>query len=128
MFGFDVLLAGLFIPLTLGIYWKKMNGPGFIAGVLVGVFARVVLSGILEGWSFETVMYPMQWYVYTLCAPLENLIAVVAVSLATANKYPPKPLLDSEGKAIQIFKKKIVQYNTRGVSSGHPRVYLLHSL
>ena len=63
MFGFDILLAGLFIPLTLGIYWKKANQYACIAGIIAGIFVRVVLSGILEGWTFETLMYPEKWYV-----------------------------------------------------------------
>ena len=89
MFGFDLLLAGLFIPLTLGIYWKGANQPGMIAGVIAGVFIRVVLSGILEGWDFETIMYPYQWYVYTLAAPAANAVLMVVVSLATRKSHPP---------------------------------------
>jgi len=94
MFGFDLLLAGLFMPLTLGIYWKKANQPGLIAGVIVGVLVRVVLSGIIEGWSFETVMYPYAWYIYTLAAPAANGVAMVIVSLATQKSSPPIAMAD----------------------------------
>ncbi len=80
-FGFDTLLAGLFVPLTLGIYWKRANDAGFFAGVATGVFVRVILAGILEGWGFETVMYPANWYIYTVVAPIANLVAMVSVSL-----------------------------------------------
>ncbi len=99
MFGFDILLAGLFIPLTLGIYWKKSNQIGCIAGILAGIFVRVVLSGILEGWSFETLMYPEQWYVYTLAAPAVNLLVMAVVSLATQKSNPPIALFGKEKKA-----------------------------
>jgi solute:Na+ symporter, SSS family len=103
MFGFDLLLAGLFIPLTLGIYWKKANQPGAIAGIIAGIFVRVVLSGILEGWGFETVMYPFAWYVYTLAAPGANLVVMIIVSLATQKSHPPKPLpaKDQEPEGIE---------------------------
>jgi len=98
MFGFDVLLAGLFIPLTLGIYWKQSNQIGCIAGIIAGVFVRVVLSGILEGWTFETLMYPEQWYIYTLAAPAANLVVMAVVSLATQKINPPIRLAANELK------------------------------
>ena len=80
-FGFDSLLAGLFVPLTLGIYWKRTSTRGFFAGVLSGILVRVFLSGFLEGWTMETVMYPEKWYLYTMIAPLVNLVFTVSVSL-----------------------------------------------
>lgn len=88
-FGFDCLLAGLFVPLTLGIYWKGANRSGFYAGITTGIFLRVVLSGIIEGWGFETVMYPENWYIYTIIAPLANLVAMVTVSIASRRKKQP---------------------------------------
>ncbi len=95
VFGFDLLLAGLFIPLTLGIYWKKANQTGCIAGIVTGIFVRVVLSGIIEGWSFETVMYPMEWYIYTLAAPAANLVVMVLVSLITQKSDPPITVVEN---------------------------------
>ena len=80
-FGFDCLLAGLFIPLTLAIYWEKISVKGFFTGTISGILVRVVLSGILEGWTLETVMYPEKWYLYTMIAPLVNLVLTVSVSL-----------------------------------------------
>jgi len=96
-FGFDCLLAGLFVPLTLGIYWKRAGTAGFFAGALSGIFVRIILSGLLEGWSFEAVMYPEKWYIYTMVAPVANLLAMVTVSL----------IQDAAGNE----KKKIVSEN-----------------
>ncbi|MDC7233760.1 MAG: sodium:solute symporter family protein [Spirochaetales bacterium] len=86
-FGFDSLLAGLFVPLTLGIYWKRTSVKGFFAGVISGILVRVVLSGFLEGWTLETVMYPEKWYLYTMIAPLVNLLFTVSVSLLEKKEY-----------------------------------------
>ncbi len=80
-FGFDSLLAGLFVPLTLAIYWKGVTTKGFFAGVISGILVRVILSGLIEGWSFETVMYPEKWYIYTMVAPCVNFLFIVTVSL-----------------------------------------------
>jgi solute:Na+ symporter, SSS family len=85
-FGFDSLLAGLFVPLTLAIYWKGVTTKGFFAGVISGILVRVILSGFIEGWSFENIMYPEKWYVYTMIAPLVNLLFIVTVSLIDKNK------------------------------------------
>ncbi len=79
-FGFDSLLAGLFIPLTLALYWNRINTAGFFCGVLTGILVRVLLSGFLEGWSLEMVMYPEKWYIYTMTAPLANLAVTIIVS------------------------------------------------
>lgn len=84
-FGFDALLAGLFVPLTLAIYWKKANTPGFLAGVTTGIGVRVILSGLLEGWTLESITYPERWYIYTLAAPLANMVIMVLVSYLTAD-------------------------------------------
>jgi len=100
-FGFDCLLAGLFVPLTLGIYWRKANSAGAIAGFIVGIVVRVILAGILEGWAFETVMYPANWYMYTAIAPLANLAAMIIVSLATQKSHPPMLLVDAEGNPLE---------------------------
>ena len=80
-FGFDSLLAGLFVPLTLALYWERTSEKGFFAGVISGILIRVILSGILEGWSMESVMYPEKWYLYTMIAPLVNFLFTVTVSL-----------------------------------------------
>ena len=85
-FGFDSLLAGLFIPLTLALYWKGINTAGFFTGVISGILVRVLLSGLMEGWSLEMVMYPEKWYIYTLAAPLANLAVTIIVSLTTRTK------------------------------------------
>lgn len=85
-FGFDSLLAGLFIPLTLAIYWSKVSRAGFFAGVFTGIMIRVILSGFFEGWTLETVMYPEKWYIYTIIAPIANLVALTAASLLLPDK------------------------------------------
>lgn len=85
-FGFDSLLAGLFVPLTLALYWKGIHTAGFFSGVITGILVRVILSGLLEGWSLEMVMYPEKWYIYTLAAPLANLAVTILVSLTVRTK------------------------------------------
>jgi hypothetical protein len=41
--AFDVVLAGCFVPLALGIYWKRSNAPGAIASIASGAAPRIYL-------------------------------------------------------------------------------------
>ncbi len=91
-FSFDIVLASLFVPLTLGIWWKKANTTGALAGMLSGALFRIITPGIIEGWNFESITYPLTWYWYTVFAPVVCLIVMVVVSLATAKKDPAHPL------------------------------------
>ena len=45
IWAFDFAMSGLFFPLVLGVWWKRANGPGAVAGML-SRFRRLVL-GIL---------------------------------------------------------------------------------
>jgi len=35
--AFDFAMSGLFFPLVLGVWWKRANRPGAIAGMAVGL-------------------------------------------------------------------------------------------
>ena len=35
--AFDFAMSGLFFPLVLGVWWKRANRPGAIAGMVVGL-------------------------------------------------------------------------------------------
>ena len=88
--GFDLIMSCLFIPLTLGLYWKPGNGYGCIAGLLGGALFRIVGSGMLNGFTLEGIGTPLDyWYVFTLGGPIVSLICMVVVSLATQKANPP---------------------------------------
>lgn len=96
--GFDLLLSCLFMPMALAIYWKKANGPGALAGIFAGICVRILSSGIINGFSLEGIGSPTEyWYIFTLLGPLCSLLAMVAVSLLTQQKYPPIKLAYPEG-------------------------------
>ena len=88
--GFDLILSCLFMPLTLGLYWKKTNGYGAIAGMLAGAVVRIIGSGLVNGFSLEGIGSPTDiWYVFTLGGPLASGIAIVVVSLLTQKRDRP---------------------------------------
>jgi len=79
--AFDVVFAGCLIPLVLGIYWKKANAPGALAGVIVGSITRMIL--------FFTIPEHLAG-LDTLLSPVVCLVVMVAVSLATQEKHASK--------------------------------------
>ena len=82
--GFDLILSCLFIPLTLGLYWKKANGWGAIAGLVSGALFRIGVAGMFKGFSIEGIGATDEiWYYFTLGGPLVSLVCMVAVSLLT---------------------------------------------
>ena len=88
--GFDLILSCLFMPLTLGLYWKKANGCGAIAGMLAGAIVRIIGSGIVNGFSLEGIGSPTDtWYVFTLGGPIVSGAAMVIASLLTQKTDKP---------------------------------------
>ncbi|MBW2605736.1 MAG: hypothetical protein JRE28_15750, partial [Deltaproteobacteria bacterium] len=85
--AFDVVFAGCFVPLTLGIYWKKANTPGALSAVIVGSVLRLIL--------FYTIPEHLAG-LDTILAPIAGLIVMVIVSLMTQESYPPKHHVISE--------------------------------
>ena len=88
--AFDLITCCLFGPLVLGLYWKKANGYGTIAGMLVAVLIRVVISGIQYGFTLEGIAFTGEyWFVYTLISPIACVLTIAAVSLMTQKANPP---------------------------------------
>lgn len=73
-----LLASGLFFPTLLGVWWKRMNNTGALAGVIVGTVSYLVLlwGTAMPALSQVTVSLPL------------SLVACVVGSLATK---PPRP-------------------------------------
>jgi cation/acetate symporter len=80
--AFCFAMSGLFFPLVLGVWWKRANAPGAVAGMLVGLFAGswylyMVYTGAMDPWvGIDHLRFGM------IGAPA-SLIAMVVVSLLT---------------------------------------------
>jgi len=79
--AFDLVLAGCFVPLALGFFWKRTNAPGAVAAIVAGATARLTLFFALPQ-GYEGLD--------TLVAPLVSLAVCVVVSLATQGSSKPK--------------------------------------
>lgn len=69
------------MPLLLGLFWRKANTPGVLAGVIAGSVARMTLHfAVADAYRGLD----------TLLAPVVSLVAMVAVSLLTQTTHRPR--------------------------------------
>jgi cation/acetate symporter len=90
--AFDFACSGLFFPLVLGVWWKRANRPGAIAGMLVGLgvgswYLYMVYAGGMEPWL------GIDHLRFGIVGMAASLIAMVVVTLLT-----PPP--DAETQAM----------------------------
>jgi cation/acetate symporter len=80
--AFDFAMSGLFFPLVLGVWWKRANKAGAIAGMLVGLGAgtwylyMVKWGGMVPWWGMDDVRFG-------IVGATASLVAMVAVTLLT---------------------------------------------
>jgi len=80
--AFDFAMSGLFFPLVLGVWWKRANRPGAIAGMIIGLgvgtwyLYAVHWGGMAPWWGIDHLRFG-------IIGAGASLIAMVAVSLAT---------------------------------------------
>ena len=79
--AFDIVLAGCFVPLLLGIYWKKANTIAAISSIIFGAILRLTLYLIIPD-SLRGLD--------TLLTPLIIFFLFIIISLKTQNISKPK--------------------------------------
>lgn len=84
--AFDIVFAGAFAPLTMGLFWKKSNMPAAITSLLLGSALRLFLF-----FAFDSGMIGAEWAgLDTMIPPPISFIAFIIVAYATQKKYPGK--------------------------------------
>lgn len=116
--AFDIMFAGAFAPLTLGLFWKKANMPAAVASLLIASFLRL---------SFFFTM-PEEWAgLDTMIPPVVSFVVFIAVALATQNRYPGKARHDVRdyvppeedviaGEDLRHFREDFMSSGLEGVS------------
>jgi cation/acetate symporter len=80
--AFDFAMSGLFFPLVLGVWWKRANAPGAIAGMVAGFgagswYLYMVYTKAMEPWI------GIDHLRFGIIGASVSLVAMVAVSLMT---------------------------------------------
>jgi solute:Na+ symporter, SSS family len=80
--AFDIVFAGAWAPLTLGLFWKKANMPAAIASLIVGSAIRLLMFFIT----------PVEYAgLDTMIPPVISFALFIGVAFATQKKYPGRP-------------------------------------
>jgi Na+(H+)/acetate symporter ActP len=84
--AFDIVFAGAFAPLTLGLFWKKSNMPAAITSLLLGSALRLFFF-----FAFDQGLIGAEWAgLDTLIPPPISFAVFIGVAYATQKKYPGK--------------------------------------
>jgi solute:Na+ symporter, SSS family len=77
--AFDIVFAGAFAPLTLGLFWRKANMPAALTSLIVGSALRLLMFFVIpvDLAGLDTMIPP----------PIAFALFVI-VALATQKKYP----------------------------------------
>jgi solute:Na+ symporter, SSS family len=80
--AFDIVFAGAWAPLTLGLFWKKANTPASLVSLIFGSALRLVMFYIT----------PVEYAgIDTMIPPVVSFVLFIVVALATQKKYPGRP-------------------------------------
>lgn len=80
--AFDIVFAGAWAPLTLGLFWKKANMPAAIVSLIVGSAIRLLMYFIT----------PLEYAgIDTMIPPVISFVLFIGVAFATQKKYPGRP-------------------------------------
>ncbi len=82
IWAFDFAMSGLFFPLVLGVWWKRANAPGAVAGMLLGLISGTAyLIWVRNGGSG---FLGITQLTFGIVGAAVSLVSMVVVSLITA--------------------------------------------
>ncbi|MFO7834983.1 MAG: sodium:solute symporter family protein [Halohasta sp.] len=100
--AFDIMLAGAFVPLVLGLYWSEMaNTPAALSSMIAGSATRLVLFVLTPTtYAYENTLLYIPNDVFTAAfdglptfiAAGVSLVAFVVVAYATKGSYDARTL------------------------------------
>ncbi|NLA11146.1 MAG: hypothetical protein GX883_03365 [Firmicutes bacterium] len=115
----SLILVGLFVPYAAGYFWRRGNESGAVAALTGGLFTwilaivyfmcRFTLGADLNLAEGTVLMEGALWdavYIGSIPALAASLLFMIAVSLLTQKKDPPRPLVDINGRPFQIRRTK----------------------
>ena len=84
IYSYDIYTAGVFVPVVLGLLWKRATKEGALAGMIAG--SIVAILGVTGAVHFP------YWELIYVSGALISLIVMVIVSLATKPTEPEEQL------------------------------------
>ncbi|ATW87922.1 Na+/proline symporter [Halohasta litchfieldiae] len=100
--AFDIMLAGAFVPLVLGLYWSDMaNTPAALSSMVAGSATRLILFVLVPTtYAYENTLLYIPNNIFTAAfdglptfiAAGVSLVTFVAVAYATKDSYSARTL------------------------------------
>ncbi len=82
IWAFDFAMSGLFFPLVLGVWWKRANAPGAVAGMLLGLISGTAyLIWVRSGGAG---FLGITQLTFGIVGAAVSLVSMIVVSLITA--------------------------------------------
>ncbi len=81
IWAFDFAMSGLFFPLVRGVWWKRANAPGAVAGMLGGLAAGTAYLIHVRTGGAE--MFGVTQLTFGIIGSVVSLVLMIVVSLAT---------------------------------------------
>ena len=82
IWAFDFAMSGLFFPLVLGVWWKRANAPGAVAGMLLGLISGTAyLVWVRNGGSG---FLGITQLTFGIVGAAVSLVSMIVVCLITA--------------------------------------------
>ncbi len=91
IWAFSFAASGLFVPLVLGVWWKRANRAGALAGIAAGFISGSFYLYYLRGMGGEPILY-LDHLRFGIVGMVVCFVVMVAVSLMTAE--PEKEIQD----------------------------------
>jgi SSS family transporter len=113
VFAWTVILVGVFAPFALGMYWKKTNQTGALAGFVGGWVAWLIglayyyfqYTAAANPGDVETAVWDAT-YISSVPAFIVSFLLVIGVSLATQKRDVPLPLADVDNRPM-AFRNRL---------------------
>lgn len=83
--AFDIVVAGAWAPLTLGLFWKKANKPAAIVSLVAGSLVRLVMFFIGDTYTTFGIHG-----IESIIPLVTSVVLFIVVSIATQHKYPSR--------------------------------------
>ena len=81
IWAFDFAMSGLFFPLVLGVWWKRANAPGAVAGMLGGLAAGTAYLIHVRTGGAE--WFGVTQLTFGIIGSVVSLVLMIVVSLMT---------------------------------------------
>ncbi len=112
VFAWTVILVGVFAPFALGMYWKKANQTGALAGFAGGWITWLIglayyyfnYTAAANPGDVETAIWDAT-YISSVPAFIVSVLLVIGVSLATQKQDVPQVLADVDYKPMAYRKR-----------------------